>query len=570
MNQPSLPVGFDVNKRGVFSLRSPALLIGLITFVGLVIRLWKIDFGLPEVPFTNEEITSYRALNLASGDFNPHNFVHPHLYYYLSFFLDALYILGGLATRRFHNLSEAWTLYKTDPTVFYVIGRSLSALFGTLTIPLTYWVGKKAFNEKVGILGSLFLAFSLLHVQWSQIAYMDVPLTFFVVLSFLFGFLAFEKGRLWDFILCGLCGGLSASTKYQGSVTLIWGPLACFLYALRNQQNPFQALGSTKNLLFLLSFLIGFTLGTPFWILSFPEFLNHFLLNWGWIKPYGQGHTGMEGNWNWFYYLQPLTSYSVGFSVLACGIIGALFLARRTNACNLFFLSFPGLYFLIAGAAKLRQVKYLMPILPFICISAAFFLVEWVERGTAKRGSQRVLAALFWAGFLAVLPTAISTLRYNYLKMFPDTRKLASAWVDTYVSPESSVLITSLTFYRPPAATGPQTVDLDPTLMDQRANNRSSLKSLDEYREEGFDYVVLDEWHLQLLLVEEVNNPKYQEAIKRYQKFLDDLKKSATLVAEFSPYRGEKAEYDRENVFLASRSLWKLKSLGPLVQIYKL
>lgn len=549
-------------------MRPAVFLVVLITLAGLVMRFWKINFGLPEVPFTNEEITTYMTVNFASGDFNPHHFYHPHLYYYLCFFWDALYILGGLATGRFQQPLEAWILYKTDPTVFYVIGRSVSAFLGTITIPLTYAAGEKVFNERVAILGALFLTFSLLHVQWSQIAYMDVPLAFFVVLSFLFGLGALEKGRLRYFILCGLCGGFSASTKYQGLTTLIWGPLAASLYALRKDKSLFASGWGLKSLLFFFSFSIGFTLGTPFWLLSFPEFLRHFKLLGHWIRPYGEGHTGMEGNWNWLYYLRPATSYSVGLPVLIASLLGTLYLVVHFDLRRFFFLSFPVVYFVITGAAKLRQVKYLMPIVPFICLLAAFLIVGWIEevRGKKTRGSVPLLLAL---GFLAVLPSLASSIRYNYLKGFPDTRKLVNAWVNTHVPPDSEVLVTTAVFLYP-RLPGVKTIGLDPTVMDQRVNNRSSLKSLDEYRSEGFDYVVLDEWHLSLLFSEEANNPKYQETIQRYQKFLEDLKKSAQLVAEFSPYQGKNREYDRENVFLASHSLWKLKSLGPLVQIYKL
>ena len=555
------------DKKSVLS--SSVLIISCLTLIGLALRLWEINFGLPVVPFSNEEITTFMTVNLASGDFNPHHFYHPHFYYYICFFFDALFILFNLATGHFHHLSDAWILFKKDPTLFYTVGRSVSAVLGTLTIPLTYLMGKKVFNERAGILGALFLTFSLLHVQWSQIAYMDVPLAFFVMVSFLFGFRALENGKLLDFILCGLFGGFSMSTKYQGVVTLIWGPLACYLYALKHHKNPFSALRNVNLLVYFASFFTGFTLGTPFWLLGFPEFFHQHKQLGIWIKPYGQGHAGMEGNWNWFYYLSPTTSYSTGLLVLGMSILGVIYLALHLDKRRFFFLSFPVLYFLIIGAAKLRQVKYIMPIVPFLCVAAGFVIVWFVDEMMVRKKGQKS-KIIFALGLLTVFPSLVACLRYDYLKIFPDTRNLVNAWAMTHIPPGSKVLVTSAAFLHSPSENGFTTADLDATVMDQRLDNRSSLKSLDEYRTEGFNYVILDEWHLSLLLIEEADNPKYRDVLQRYSKFLDDLKKSGQRMIEFSPYRGKKPMYDRENVFLASRSLWKLKSLGPVIQIYKL
>ena len=543
------------------------VIVGLLSLVGLLLRLWKIGFGLPDLHFSNEELTTYPALNLASGDLNPHTFYHPNFYYYLFFAADLAYILLGFLTGHFKAPGDGWELFKTDPTVFYVIGRSISAVLGTLTIPLTYWMGKKLFGERTGVLGALFLTFCFVHVQWSQIAYMDAPLIFFVVVSFLFALFALETGKTRYFMLCGLTGGLAASTKYQGIETLYWGPLASLLYDLNRSRVPLGALWNQRSWTSVLFFIVGFTGGTPFWILSFPEFFAHLRDNWLWFNPSGQGHVGMEGNWNWAYYLMITLPYSIGIPVLVSALAGLIVLLGRMERRIFLFLSFPTVYFFIAGFSKIRQAKYLMPMIPFLCLAAGFFLVWGVEKFFArKKWAPWILSV---AGLFAVLPVLVSDLRYAYLKTLPDTRNLANTWVDVHVPLESKMAVTSATMWgsRPK---GPKVVDLDPTLFDQRVNNRSSLRSLEEYRKEGFEYIVLDEWHLGSLFAEEAKNPKYHPTLQRYQRFLEDLKGSAELVAVFSPYQDDTHSFDRENVSLASRDLWNLKSLGPRVQIYQL
>ena len=558
----------ELSQRRALTFDPVILLVGILTLAGLALRFWKIHYGLPDVTFANEEITCYPSLNLGGQGFNPRHFIHPNLYYYLWFFLDAIFILGSLATGHFKSTSDAWLLYKTNPTVYFVMGRSISALLGTLTIPLTYEIGRKFFGKKGGLGGAFFLTVSLVHVQWSQIAYMDAPLTFFVMLTFVFALAALETGRVRDFVLAGLFGGLSTSTKYHGAPTLLWGPLACFLCQEKSAKNLLASFWDRRVLLFFCFFIFGFTLGTPFWILDFPEFKKQFLMMCGWFRPRGQGHVGIEGDWNWGYYLFTTLPYSVGLPVLASSLLGILLLIRQISRRNFYFLSFPAAYFFIAGFTKIRQAKYVMPVFPFLCLAAGFFLVFTIEKWLARK-NRSAGTALFLATLLVGLPSLTSTLRYNYLKGFPDTRQLAIEWMDAHVPPESSLLGSSnIWWHRVPR--GPKMVDLDPGLIDQRLENRTSLKSLEEYRKEGFDYIVLDEWHLGLLLGEEAGNPKYQAAIERYRKFLEDLRQSARRVALFSPYRGESPPFDRENANYASRALWRIKRFGPAIEIYKL
>jgi len=111
--------------------------------------------------------------------------------------------------------------------------------------------------------------------------------------------------------------------------------------------------------------------------------------------------------------------------------------------------------------------------------------------------------------------------------------------------------------------------DLDPTIFDTRLANASSLKSLDEYRKEGYQYLILDEWHMEIVMQESPKHLKYQKNLDLYQKFLSELE-SVSLLAEFSPYQKNDAGFDIENVQFAARNLSNLKSLGPKIYIYKL
>lgn len=542
--------------------------MALFTSLGLGLRLWKIGHGLPHFYYGDEGLVTYLSLNLGGGDLNPHHFIHPHLYYYLCFLVDLVYILGGLATGIFRVPSDAWQLYLKDPTVFYLMGRSVSVVLGTLTIPLTFSIGKKVFNGKAGLAGAFFLAFAFIHLQWSPIVYMDVPFTFFVVLAFLFAFSAMEKGELRYFILAGLVSGFAMSTKYQGLPTLLWGPLAGFLFALKKKTNPYLEILGKRTLLFFLFFILGFTAGTPYWILDFPEFKNHMIWDWVYFRTGGKGQLGLDGEWNWFYYLFRTLPPGLGLPLWAISLAGMGRLALRLDRNSLFFVSFPFLYFLISGSASIGQSKYAMPLVPFLCLAGGFFLKEILSKrmGPEKKGFSWALAAL---SVLVILPSFLSGVRYNYLKIFPDTREVAYAWVKEHVGSDQKILQTFFV-QLPSVSGGPEIKRLDPTVFDQRRDNQSTLQSLDEYRREGFRYLILDEWHLGNILVEGARFPKYHKTVRRYQNFLKEVKERTELLASFSPVKRGVLPFDRENVEIPSRSLWKIKSTGPQLWIYRL
>lgn len=543
------------------------------TFAGLIIRLWKMGYGLPDLNHVDEGMYVYRALNMGGGDLNPHNFVHPTLYFYLCFLGDVLFILAARWTGFLKTLGEAWDLYQRDPTIFYVIGRGVSAVFGTLTLPLVYAAGTKLFNRKVGWVSAFFLTFAYLHAQYSQIAVVDVTLTFFVMLSFLFTVLAYQSGRIRYFMWMGLFVGLSASTKYSGLTAAIFGPLAVFLSAWNRGLKPFRELTGKKTLLFFIFFGLGFTLGTPFWILGFQEFKKDLLTFIGFYKVGGTGHLGYEGEWNWFYYLADPLGYGLGLPLEIAGWAGLLYLAARISPRNLLMVVFPLCFFLLAGSLEIRAARYIIPMIPFLCLSAGALLFSIVSRCVSfgPSGTRRANLILALLSLIVVFPSLTNLLRYQYLKMVPETRTMAHRWMLENLSKEDKMLH-SFWFYLRSAPKLPHSERLDPTVFRTTLRNRSSLKSLEEYRELGFKYLILDEWHIGTVL----NGPKYkwrperQEAADRYEVFLTELNRSARIRAVFSPYREEEIPFDPENVDFASRSLWKRTRLGPLIRIYEL
>lgn len=531
-------------------------------------RVWMIGYGQPHVHFMDEGFHVYYGLNFGGGDLNPHDFAHPSLYFYLCFFVNALFILGGKLFGFFRELGDAWSLYKTDSTIFYILARGVSAVLGTLTIPLVYFLGSKVFDKRTGFLAAFFLTFAYLHVQYSQVAYIDVPLTFFITGAVLNGVVAGHSGKLRDILFTGFLGGLAASTKYNGFITLMLGPLACFVSNHSRGKHLLSILVGKEIWLYFLIFVFAFTLGTPFWILDFPEFKKDLGVFFDFYKIGGVGHLGYEGRWNWIYYLVNPLQYGLGFPLEIVGWAGMFFFFARRNWQDLLWTLLPISYFIFMGRMDIRTPRYILPVVPFLCLGAAALLCLVVSKSFSTR-AKLGRSILLGLGMLLALPNIGRVLRYNYLKTFPDTRVQAHQWIQENLDSGNPIL-ESLYGFTPKRAQFPAAKRLDATLFDTRVHHVSTLKSVEEYRKMGFKYLLMDEWHIGMALISEQLNPNRKSSAERYPAFLKELDQSVKLLKVFSPYKKEGVPFDTENVEFASRYLWQMKSLGPTIRIYEL
>ena len=106
-----------------------------ILFLGALLRIWGINFGLPFTYHADEPIVVNHAMAYGLGSLNPHFFAIPPLTSYLLFFLYGIYFLMGKALHVFASADSFAMAFLKDPTVFYMIGRVfLGVLPGVATI----------------------------------------------------------------------------------------------------------------------------------------------------------------------------------------------------------------------------------------------------------------------------------------------------------------------------------------------------------------------------------------------------------------------------------------------------
>jgi uncharacterized membrane protein len=198
--------------------------------VAFIPRLWHINHGLPFLYNVDESFIVPRALRFGSGDFNPHIFMWPHLFFYLLFGLYGGFFVIGRIGGVFQGLEEFKYFYFNEPSAFYVIGRTASAVAGVASVVMLYQLGKRYHSKEVGLAAAGFWSFSHFHFIYSRLALPEITMTLLVIAAAYNAYRIYEEGKMKNYLLAGIFGGLAVSTKYNAFLVFVIIPLAHFLF----------------------------------------------------------------------------------------------------------------------------------------------------------------------------------------------------------------------------------------------------------------------------------------------------------------------------------------------------
>ena len=198
-------------------------MIYLILFLGLLLRVTALHFGLPDLYHADEPIVVNHALAYGTWDFNPHFFKIPPLLSYLLFGVCGISFLLGKIFGFFGTVQDFEYLFYRDPTTFYLLGRLVFGAFvGTISIYLLYRLIARYFSRPVAVASAFFLSVCFLHVRDSHYLYPDIPLVMIMVISF-WPFLEIvhrgNTGRLH--LISGLLIGMATAMKYNGGSLIL-------------------------------------------------------------------------------------------------------------------------------------------------------------------------------------------------------------------------------------------------------------------------------------------------------------------------------------------------------------
>ena len=532
--------------------------------LALALRVWGIGWGMPYAFHPDEDNYLPGAMRmLVNGDLNPHYFRNPPLLTYTVL----LELLAYLQVGRFLGFAQSVTdlglQMLQSPTPLYILARMNGALLGSATVYVTYLVGRRLFDTRVGLASALLLAVAFLHVRDSHYAVNDVPATLPLMISFYFAtrILALPAGsskchrasllHYREYVAGGVFLGLGVATKYNvgvGAVALLAAHLLRFektrdAWDLRHHL-PLLAAAATSVLVFLAA--------NPYSLLDAPAFLRGFADQYGWTyDPYQTTDTSTS--------LVILRSLSVGTSplMLAASAVGLALLAIADRRRLLLLVAFPLVYlafFLLAS--DLFYARFAIPVIPFLALAAGYAAV----RATAKvrTGFRRYSAAAAIAGLLVLPPLAVDV-KHDSLLRAEDTRLELGRWVEANLHPGGKMAVEGYSF-----------VDfwgrrLAPKKIEYELQVLPSLRAhpLDYYRQEGFDYLVASSFVYGRY---NLDPAAHAAEIQWYQ----ELDRELPLVATFQPTAdGRELPFLMDDETTPLYTVLERNRPGPTIKVYR-
>ncbi len=358
-----------------------------------------------------------RAVNMMkTGSLDPnHFFDYPGLYIYLQLLVAILRFIVGAIGGEWSSLQQA------SPDAFYLWARALTALFGVATVLVVFRIGLR-WGARHALLAAGLLAVLPLHAYYSHYALTDVPLTFFVSLTMLLSLAAHEKGTLSSLAFAAAGAGLAAATKYNGGTALLMPLLACWMNpSLRSRLMGTLVIAATAGAVFLIA--------APYTILDLPAFLNGFARLAGEYRtnPRGPEPPGLT-------YLKHLRIQFGWPALLLTGaglVMGGVRLIRGPGRVRwALVVLFPVVYFWMVSRQQIVFARYLLPVVPMLCILAAAAVVSGVSllrRYEIPRAPRTALIVALTVA--ALLPPSLETITSDRDMARRGTPDIAYEWI---------------------------------------------------------------------------------------------------------------------------------------------
>jgi hypothetical protein len=415
-------------------------LLPLILLIALAVRLWGLGFGLPYIIARPDETEmAGPAVGFLTGDLRPPYFEWPTLFTYVTSFLYVVYFYLTRPFTDYASLAAFAESRRQSVAPFLYITRSLSALMGVLTVWWVYAICRRLFDETIALVAALFLALSFLHVRDSHFGVADVAMTGLVMLAVLAILKWRDTGIRLHAAEGGLIAGLAGSTKYNGLGMCVPFIVALVERAIDDRRARSGKYARRRFTLALVAFSVAMAVGffgaSPYILIDWSRFTSAVS---GVAAHLAEGHGVMLGR-GWSYYAGVMLPAAIGWPMFVAGTAGmlALLTTRFRDAAVLF--ACPVAYYLVAGRGYTVFARYIIPVLPFLCIAAAWFVVTTV-RLAAKGATPAVRGALIAATAIAVVaPTARKTLELDHLLATTDNRVVVAHALADVVPPDSSL-----------------------------------------------------------------------------------------------------------------------------------
>jgi hypothetical protein len=446
-------------------VRRETQILGLILLVGAGLRLYGLCWDDGQWLHPDERQIYFITTGLGWPSslreaLSPESPLNPGFFAYGSF---PFYLLKAITAL----LAPMWPALR-DPDNLHLIGRPLAALFDLGTVFITYCLARSLLAGPArpraardgALVAAALVSLAVLHVQLAHFYTTDPLLTFFVMLTLtLASQVARGGGRRWQIVL-GIAFGLAMANKISAAVLVVAILAAC--WARTTGQGTLETRCPSRQTLATFPFAapvrcmlptiavaaVVFALIQPYAWIDWQTFLSDTIresqIAWGLLDaPYTRQYAGtlpyVYSAWQTARWGLVLPLGIVAWGALGAATFRSL---RREPRKNLLLLAWAGPYLAITGLLYARYLRYMLPLVPILCLLAAQFLfTPRIRDDAADEPSPLVRRRAYLVVAIAVLVlfSLGYVLAFASIYAEPHSWVTASEWIYMHV-PQGSTL----------------------------------------------------------------------------------------------------------------------------------
>lgn len=426
-----------------------ALLLISIIFIGAILRFSGINWDQGHHLQPDERYISLVLSSLSQpknlGEYLDPN--HTPVSPYLSGF--GAYIYGQLPLSTISFLSNYYNL--TGYEKEYLLGRFLSASLDLISILLTFLLGRKVFNSKIGLIAAAFYAFAPLPIQYSHFMVTEIWLVTSWLVALLLTLEFKTQPSLLRAVVVGLAIGAALAVKANAAVL---GIMALGLMMLPNKIVSRDFINFIRLEFKGLSYLIiaGAVAVLAFRFFQPTIFKQASWLDWSLRQDFqsafkfqqmaisGQVMFPPQWQWvgtiKWWFPLKNLVLFGLGpiFGLLVLvGVVTVTISSiKKRNWIQVYLIFITLGYFLWQGGNFVKIMRYFLPFVPIYAILAAA-AIDGITKLNRKLG-ETILA-------IGILTTMTWAVMFTKIYRVEQTRVTASRWIYKNIPSSATIAI---------------------------------------------------------------------------------------------------------------------------------
>lgn len=440
------------------------LILGLILAVGAALRFYGLHWDGGHWLHPDERQIYFTVLKLGwphslSEALSPASPLNPDFFAYGSL---PIYLLKAIASL-VKLVSPAFSLQQD----LHLVARPLAALVDLGTIYLTYRLAGQILSSPrsrgpsraepgeglagAALLAAAFVSLAPIHVQLARFYTVDTFLAFFAMLTLYLAAVVARGGGRRHRIAMGAALGLTLATKISAAPLVFVLVVACYTRTPRSRSHTAIAHSWAAVKCMVLPLLVAgavFLLTQPYALIDLRTFSAHALrearIARGTLEvPYTIQYTGtlpfLYPVWQTAFWGMGLPLGLVAWSGLVASLLRWLRRGAWTDALP---LAWAGPYLVVTGLLYTKYLRYILPIVPVLCILGAGMLLgrfrgEGSEPSDPRsRGIVSLVSGIRLLRILAVV-VVLATLAYTLLLVSiyaaPHSWVTASEWIYRHV-----------------------------------------------------------------------------------------------------------------------------------------